>query len=231
MSGQPSLELVNDRPSYEMYGCPSHALWYNGNGVWYCGNSRDLGKPCGLIQAEDTAPCPELITAPWRVWDQAAAAWHTATTLHCHAASSTHIEEAKASVEAKLATIAGGATSVRLAGSIDLPSVDAEHDARVEHIRGAYPGVFDRRDAPLVNDRPSYAMRGTNQMLYYNGAGVWHFGGSDDLGQARGYLQALDDALVPELIVSPWQLWYGSMWRTAPNLRCAPLRRTRAAAA
>lgn len=81
-------------------------------------------------------------------------------------------------------------------------------------------GEYRRVQLRVITDRGVYEMVGMpNVMMWYAPGGTWNIGKRDELGQNRGWYQAVSKAISPEGI-SNWQVWDGAnkKWEKAADL-------------
>jgi len=81
-------------------------------------------------------------------------------------------------------------------------------------------GEYRRVQLRVITERGVYEMVGMpNVMMWYAPGGTWNIGKRDELGQNRGWYQAVSKAISPEGI-SNWQVWDGAnkKWEKAADL-------------
>ena len=81
-------------------------------------------------------------------------------------------------------------------------------------------GEYRRVQQRVVTERGVYEMVGMpNVMMWYAPGGTWNIGKRDELGQNRGWYQAVSKAISPEGITN-WQVWDGAnrKWEKALEL-------------
>jgi len=81
-------------------------------------------------------------------------------------------------------------------------------------------GEYRRVQLRVITERGVYEMVGMpNVMMWYAPGGTWNIGKRDELGQNRGWYQAVSKAISPEGI-SNWQVWDGAnkKWEKAGEL-------------
>lgn len=82
-------------------------------------------------------------------------------------------------------------------------------------------GEYRRVQLRVITERGVYEMVGMpNVMMWYAPGGTWNIGKRDELGQNRGWYQAVSKAISPEGI-SNWQVWDGAnkKWEKAAELQ------------
>mmetsp|Transcript_23296 Transcript_23296/g.78644 ORF Transcript_23296/g.78644 Transcript_23296/m.78644 type:complete len:339 (-) Transcript_23296:2306-3322(-) len=82
-------------------------------------------------------------------------------------------------------------------------------------------GEYRRVQQRVVTERGVYEMVGMqNVMMWYAPGGTWNIGKRDELGQNRGWYQAVSKAISPEGITN-WQVWDGAnrKWEKALELQ------------
>jgi len=82
-------------------------------------------------------------------------------------------------------------------------------------------GEYRRVQLRVVTERGVYEMVGMpNVMMWYAPGGTWNIGKRDELGQNRGWYQAVSKAISPEGITN-WQVWDGAnrKWEKAHELQ------------
>ena len=175
-------------------------LWHSESGHWQVGPAADVGMSRGLLSAADEAMVPEDIRATWLAAGPGGQL-EDAPELTCVS-------------EAPMQSLAGGVSSVYLAGS-------TPHGGSIDVF-----GRYDRQDR-MLNGRFVYAKTGTNFTLHHALTGWWLAGNAlyNDDNANSGTFGVEDDALFPEDIASTWQEAdpdsdheYG--WRAAGQLRC-----------
>jgi hypothetical protein len=81
-------------------------------------------------------------------------------------------------------------------------------------------GEYRRVQLRVITERGVYEMVGMpNVMMWYAPGGTWNIGKRDELGQNRGWYQAVSKAISPEGIAN-WQVWDGAnkKWEKASEL-------------
>jgi len=81
-------------------------------------------------------------------------------------------------------------------------------------------GEYRRVQLRVITERGVYEMVGMpNVMMWYAPGGTWNIGKRDELGQNRGWYQAVSKAISPEGIIN-WQVWDGAnkKWEKASEL-------------
>jgi len=81
-------------------------------------------------------------------------------------------------------------------------------------------GEYRRVQLRVITERGVYEMVGMpNVMMWYAPGGTWNIGKRDELGQNRGWYQAVSKAISPEGITN-WQVWDGAnkKWEKAADL-------------
>ena len=81
-------------------------------------------------------------------------------------------------------------------------------------------GEYRRVQLRVITERGVYEMVGMpNVMMWYAPGGTWNIGKRDELGQNRGWYQAVSKAISPEGITN-WQVWDGAnkKWEKASDL-------------
>ena len=81
-------------------------------------------------------------------------------------------------------------------------------------------GEYRRVQLRVITERGVYEMVGMpNVMMWYAPGGTWNIGKRDELGQNRGWYQAVSKAISPEGITN-WQVWDGAnkKWEKAGEL-------------
>jgi len=81
-------------------------------------------------------------------------------------------------------------------------------------------GEYRRVQLRVITERGVYEMVGMpNVMMWYAPGGTWNIGKRDELGQNRGWYQAVSKAISPEGIAN-WQVWDGAnkKWEKASDL-------------
>jgi hypothetical protein len=82
-------------------------------------------------------------------------------------------------------------------------------------------GEYRRVQLRVITERGVYEMVGmSNVMMWYAPGGTWNIGKRDELGQNRGWYQAVSKAISPEGITN-WQVWDGASrkWEKANELQ------------
>ena len=79
-------------------------------------------------------------------------------------------------------------------------------------------GIFKKRPE-AVNGWPSYALLGDDGTRLWHAGRCWFVGAAAECGQAKGWISADDGSLTPDQVSATWQVFDGSAWLDAPELR------------
>ena len=185
-------ELVNGFPSYTKAGDGGAMMWHAGV-CWHVGAAADLGQDRGWVVVLDGCLRPEASTAMWQVYD--GTAWVDAPALRCLAG------------DALAAEIAKAAPRIALVGPTP------------QNQQADMLGVFLKR-TELVNGFPSYTKAGDGGVMLWHAGESWTVGAAANLGQDRGWVSVRDSCLRPEASSVTWDVYDGTTWINAPELRC-----------
>ena len=184
----------NGRPAFLKDNDTNHMLWFahGADGpTWYVGKREEFGESRGWLQVKSDANTPQDIKGTWQVWSTTEKMWKNCKEGDIKCVS----------VSATCGVIIVGATPNNL----------------LQDKLGEYRRVQLR----VITGRGVYEMVGMpNVMMWYSPGGTWNIGKRDELGQNRGWYQAVSKAISPEGITN-WQVWDGAnkRWEKAPELQ------------
>ena len=184
----------NGRPAFLKDNDTNHMLWFahGADGpTWYVGKREEFGESRGWLQVKSDAAKPQDIKGTWQVWSTTEKMWKNCKEGDIKCVS----------VSATCGVIIVGATPNNL----------------LQDKLGEYRRVQLR----VITGRGVYEMVGMpNVMMWYSPGGTWNIGKRDELGQNRGWYQAVSKAISPEGITN-WQVWDGAnkRWEKAPELQ------------
>lgn len=195
-------EQLYGRPAYKKDNNTNHMLWFtyaaDNMPTWYVGKLEEFGQPRGWLQVKSDAQLPQDIKGVWSVWSGTEKSWKEARDVKCIAVSST------------AGVIIYGPTPNNLLQ--DKLGEYRRVQLRVITERGVYemvgmPNVMmwcvcvHRFSCSHCSSEGSVA----SMDCRYAPGGTWNIGKRDELGQNRGWYQAVSKAISPEGITN-WQV-------------------------
>ena len=188
-------------------------LWFcyasDGTPTWYVGKEEEFGQARGWLQVKSEAQTPHEIKDPWSVWcappprapqllltRSVSGAALPRVLSHASSPPCWHrsVSERRWKEAADVKCIAVSAT----AGVII-------HGPTPSNLLQDKLGEYRRVQLRVITERGVYEMVGMpNVMMWYAPGGTWNIGKRDELGQNRGWYQAVSKAISPEGITN-WQ--------------------------